>query len=180
MLAAEYGFLYGFVGVLTAFYYMLTSVISILGYVALWKIFKKAGEPGWKSLVPVLNGHTMYKLFWKPAFYYLTIVLAVAVCVPATLLQMQMMEGTTDLALVLITIFSSLAVLVLEIVWSVKFYLGMARSFGYGGGFAAGLFFIPLVFELILAFGKDRYLGNTYEKGFSAKQQPTGEEPWNP
>jgi hypothetical protein len=37
--------------------------------------------------------------------------------------------------------------------------IGLARSFGHGGGFAVGLFFLPWIFECILAFGDSEYLG---------------------
>ena len=51
---------------------------------------------------------------------------------------------------------------VVAIIWNVKFYLGMARSFGHSIGFAVGLFFLPMIFQLILAFNRDAYQGNTY------------------
>ncbi len=137
---------------------------------ALWKIFKKAGEPGWKCLVPFLNGHTLYKLFWKPVYYWLTLILAFVLGIALgfwsvmvgnmEVMTMQAFPmGFTAGVWLLVMVVS-----VLAIVWNVKLYLGMARSFGYGGGFAAGLFFLPLIFSLILAFNNDAYQGNSYVK----------------
>lgn len=37
--------------------------------------------------------------------------------------------------------------------------LALAKSFGKGGGFAAGLIFLPFIFFPILAFGDARYQG---------------------
>lgn len=34
----------------------------------------------------------------------------------------------------------------------------LARSFGYGNGFTAGLIFLPFIFLLILAFSGDKYI----------------------
>ena len=39
------------------------SLASILIIVSLWKIFKKAGKPGWASIVPIYN---MIVLFFIP------------------------------------------------------------------------------------------------------------------
>ena len=36
-------------------------VVCIIGIVATWKIFTKAGEEGWKSIVPFLNLYTIFK-----------------------------------------------------------------------------------------------------------------------
>ena len=53
---------------------------------------------------------------------------------------------------------------ILSIVVAVLMVMGIARNFGKGGGFAAGLFFLPFIFYPILAFGDAKYL--------SAKQPP--------
>jgi hypothetical protein len=37
-------------------------VLTFMGY---WKMFKKAGEPGWKSIVPIYDTYTAYKMTWK-------------------------------------------------------------------------------------------------------------------
>ena len=53
-------------------------VIYAVTVIAWWKIFKKADQPGWKSIIPFYNGHIVYKICWKPAFFWLMLVLAVA------------------------------------------------------------------------------------------------------
>ena len=37
----------------------------ILQAVAYWKIFEKAGEPGWKAIIPFYNTYTQYKFTWN-------------------------------------------------------------------------------------------------------------------
>lgn len=176
MEAAAYGAMYGFMAVFMAIYWVVLIGILAIQYVAQWKIFVKAGEPGWKCLVPFLNGYTLYKLFWKPVYYWLTLVLGVIVCVLvciwAAMTSVVAHEAWFS-AFTVVTWLVYAAYLVVAIVWSVKLYLGMSRSFGYGGGFAAGLVLVNIVFMLILAFGKDTYKGNTYIK----QAAPTA-EPW--
>ncbi|HEX5334392.1 MAG TPA: DUF5684 domain-containing protein [Propionicimonas sp.] len=37
-------------------------VIGVLMIVALWKIFEKAGEPGWAAIIPFYNTFTLFKI----------------------------------------------------------------------------------------------------------------------
>lgn len=37
-------------------------IVCVISIVALWKIFTKAGEAGWKSIIPILNIYTMVKI----------------------------------------------------------------------------------------------------------------------
>ena len=40
----------------------LSLAIAILGIIAMWKIFVKAGEPGWAAIVPFYNIYTLFKI----------------------------------------------------------------------------------------------------------------------
>jgi hypothetical protein len=41
----------------------------------MWKIFEKAGEAGWKSIIPIYNVYIMYKIVgMKNWFWYILIV----------------------------------------------------------------------------------------------------------
>lgn len=46
-----------------------------------------------------------------------------------------------------------------NIVIAIMFLYKLSRAFGHGVGFMFGLLFLEPIFLLILAFGKDRYLG---------------------
>ena len=43
-------------------YYLVMLVVCILMIVAMWKIFEKAGEAGWKSLIPFYNTYILFKI----------------------------------------------------------------------------------------------------------------------
>ena len=43
----------------------------ILQVVAYWKIFTKAGEAGWKSIIPVYNTYTPYKMTWSASMFWI-------------------------------------------------------------------------------------------------------------
>ena len=40
--------------------------VSMIRYVALWFVFKKAGEPGWAAIIPVYNILIAVKIAGKP------------------------------------------------------------------------------------------------------------------
>ena len=44
-------------GLLAAFghIWLFTMIVSIVTIVAMWKLFKKAGKPGWASIIPIYN-----------------------------------------------------------------------------------------------------------------------------
>ena len=46
----------------TAASVVIGIIFCILGIVVFWKIFTKAGEAGWKSIVPFLNLYTLVKI----------------------------------------------------------------------------------------------------------------------
>ena len=46
--------------------------------VCIWKIFQKAGEPGWKSIVPIYNSYTLTKLLFASGWYFLIMLVPIA------------------------------------------------------------------------------------------------------
>lgn len=51
-----------------------SSVGSILLIVALWKIFAKAGEPGWAAIVPIYNLYVLFKLIFGYGWFFLLLI----------------------------------------------------------------------------------------------------------
>lgn len=50
---------------------LISLIIVVLVIVAVWKIFEKADEPGWKALIPFYNIYTEYKMFWGNGWLFL-------------------------------------------------------------------------------------------------------------
>ena len=90
--------------------------------VTMWKIFAKAGQPGWAAIIPIYNAFIMIKVAGKPGW-------------------------------MLILMFIPIANLIVMIM----VMLGLSEKFGKGGGFAAGLILLPIIFMPILAFGSAQY-----------------------
>ena len=54
------------------FFLSMLATYSIVGFVwwllhvvAAWRIFTKAGEAGWKSIIPIYSTYITYKISWK-------------------------------------------------------------------------------------------------------------------
>lgn len=64
--------------IFVAIIWLICLVASILMLVSMWKIFKKAGKPGWASLVPIYNVYTMCQIAEKPWWYILLLCIPIA------------------------------------------------------------------------------------------------------
>ena len=53
---------YASLGAALGAYMGVVVVIGILSIVAMWKIFTKAGKPGWASIVPIYNIVVMFQI----------------------------------------------------------------------------------------------------------------------
>jgi len=116
--------------------------------IADWKIFAKAGEPGWKSLIPVYNVFVEYDISWSGM---LGLVYCVAVLCANVLTSGEAVQNWKLIAAVVLLIVA----LVLHIIQSLK----LARSFGKGTGFGICLILFGPIARLVLGFGSARYIG---------------------
>lgn len=50
---------------------MSAFVVAVVVFMiaAAWKVFTKAGEPGWFSLIPILNTYTVIKIAGRPGWW---------------------------------------------------------------------------------------------------------------
>lgn len=121
-------------------------VMYVLLIIANWKIFTKAGEAGWASLVPIYNGYVLFKISWDVKYFWIMLVLAVIEGIG---------QSIGDTAGNIITIVSGIPIIVLTFMQVNK----LSKAFGHGTGFTLGMIFLPNIFSLILGFGGDQYLG---------------------
>lgn len=103
-------------------------ILQIIGY---WKVFTKAGEKGWKSIIPIYNLVILFRISglspWMVCAYLLTF----------------------------IPFIGWLIVLGINIYQSNK----LAKSFGKDVGYTVGLVLLPAIFYMILGLGKSEYIG---------------------
>ena len=126
-------------------------ILRILRIIALWKAFERAGEPGWKALVPVYCTYIQYKLSCMKNWFWYSLLIAVIAWVIAACIPNQQE---------LITNIGSAIIWIIYIVMLFKF----AKKYGWGT-FASVLFviFYPIC-VLILGFGNYPYEWKKTEK----------------
>ena len=132
--------------------YVVGIIWFILEIIAYWKIFTKAGRPGWKSIIPFLNSYEVYDLSWKgkgPLGLFYSIVMC------AIQLMDRFIPGPIPQWVV--TVFGATGIVLL--VMSFMQCLRLAKCFGKGTGFGIGLVFLAPIFKLILGFGGSKYIG---------------------
>ena len=52
-------------------YMFVLTVVVILSVIALWKIFTKAGKPGWASIIPIYNYVVLFEIIGRPGWWVL-------------------------------------------------------------------------------------------------------------
>jgi cellulose synthase/poly-beta-1,6-N-acetylglucosamine synthase-like glycosyltransferase len=52
-------------------YFLFMLVFVVIMLVAMWKIFEKAGRPGWKALIPIYNYYIMLEIVGRPGWWLL-------------------------------------------------------------------------------------------------------------
>lgn len=65
-----------FAGVMLV-YLLVILAISVLSIVAMWKIFSKAGEAGWKALIPFYNIVVFLNIIGRPVWWILLLFIPV-------------------------------------------------------------------------------------------------------
>lgn len=53
------------------------SLWTIVGAIAMWLIFKKAGEHGWAAIIPFYNMYVLYKITWGNGWKFLLLLIPI-------------------------------------------------------------------------------------------------------
>ena len=117
--------------------YLLTAI----GYS---KMYRKAGEAGWKAFIPVYNTYNNYKISWNGKMFFLSAALYILVTA---------LSNSAMLAAQLAVIAAGIALMVVTVKQNVK----MAKLFGKGAGTGIALIFFPGITSLILGLGKAEF-----------------------
>lgn len=131
--AAAAGGLMAFLGA----YLIFVLVFAVFMAVVMWKLFEKAGKPGWAAIVPIYNVWTFAEIAGRPGWWGLAFLLSFIPVVGPLL---------------------SLAV-------SVILDIDVAKAFGKDPAFAILLVLLPFIGFPMLAFGDAKYTLPTHGGG---------------
>jgi uncharacterized membrane protein YhaH (DUF805 family) len=59
------------------FLVLIYIAVVVMMIAAQWKVFSKAGQPGWASLIPIYNVYVMTKIAGKPAWWLIMFLIPV-------------------------------------------------------------------------------------------------------
>ncbi|MGH7295789.1 MAG: DUF5684 domain-containing protein [Polyangiaceae bacterium] len=79
----------GIVGILVMIIELAIAVVVIAG---IWKVFVKAGEPGWAAIVPIYNILVMLKIAGKPVWWIVLFLIPVVSFVVAILVAISIAQ----------------------------------------------------------------------------------------
>ncbi len=138
-------------------------IFYILIVIAGWKIFEKAGEAGWKSLIPIYNCYLLYKIVGMQNWFWIAIIIVPLICDLIFTLngfnpdmnseQLQAYDFSAHIWVVIALLVNGIVGLVANI----KHAFAMGKAFGKGTGFIIAMFLFPNICWLILGFGKDKF-----------------------
>ena len=82
-------------GIVGGLIYLAIFIVLIAGY---WKVFEKAGEPGWAAIVPIYNLYVMLKIAGKPAWWLLLMLIPFVNLVIAIMVNLEIAKrfGKSD------------------------------------------------------------------------------------
>lgn len=151
-----------------ASFLLFALIFYILTVIASWKILTKAGEKGWKALIPIYNVYVLYKIVKMQKWFWITLcasfvygmILALNGYNPDTNKFSDNLTVGNTVAIGISTIVMMAIGLYVQITYAIR----TSRAFGHGTAFAVGLFFFQNIFWLILGFG-----GSKYNKKYVAK-----------
>jgi len=116
--------------------FIVIAVLVIAAVAGQWKVFKKAGQPGWASIIPFYNYWILLKIVGRPTawiwFYVLSFIPFLNI---------------------------------VSVVVSIVVTNDLAKSFGKKVGFTVLLILLPFIGYPMLGFGKDTYLGPAAKEG---------------
>lgn len=124
--------------------------LILLPFIAAWKLFKKVGIPGWKSLIPVYNEYLIFKISGMSGLCIVPLYASVILDAYYTVTEAYMPDY---MRILIWTI--SVILLIINIIKAYK----LPKAFGRGIIYMIGMFFFREIFEIILGMDKSKYVG---------------------
>jgi len=126
-------------------FWLIWLAIVVIVIAGLWKVFTKAGQPGWAAIIPIYNIYIILQIVGRPTWWLAFLLLPI------------------------IPVIGGLALLVVLFI----IYWDLAKSFGKDVGYAIGLLLLSFIFVPMLGFGSAQYIG-PMASGFGLPEKPGG------
>ena len=125
----------------------LAVIAAILLVIGRWCLFRKAGKPGWHSIIPILSMYQEYAISWKGWVGLLSLLCGAGISASYKFLGQTNASALLMLALGLVSF-------VLHVIESFR----LAKAFGKGGGTGILLVLLRNISRFFLGVGKATYV----------------------
>ncbi len=141
--AAAFAGIFGITIIFIIVIAIIWLVVIGLTIAGLWKMFKKAGEEGWKALIPFYNLYILCKLVGVTPWWLLIICISYVIC-----------------SIPFIGAFASIVAIAAYYYFFIILGIGTARSYGKEDVWTVGFLLVPFIFYPLIGFKKEvEYLG---------------------
>ena len=135
-------------GTITVFAIIWCILLIIAG----WRILKKAGQPGWKILIPIYDVYIMYKIVGMKAWFWISFLGSILLGFISSIVSSTMGENGLPI------IYTCMVVgITLSIVVTALYSYRLSKAFHHGVWYAIGIFLLQGIFTMVLAFGESKY-----------------------
>ena len=84
---------YGEAGGGDIFSLIIGIVVALVMIAGMWKMFSKAGEPGWASIIPFYNAYVLFKITWGSGIKFLLLLIPIANIVILIMTQIKLAKA---------------------------------------------------------------------------------------
>ncbi len=67
--------------------------ILVLIFAGFWKVFVKAGQPGWAALIPIYNAYILLKIVGRPAWWLLLLLIPIVNLIVAIIVSLDVAKA---------------------------------------------------------------------------------------
>jgi hypothetical protein len=73
-----------------AAYWLFAVTLWVVSVIALWKVFEKAGEPGWKAIIPFYNWYVLFQIAGRNGLWFLALFIPIVGLVVSIMLAIDL------------------------------------------------------------------------------------------
>ncbi len=138
----------GGLAIFSGFFLVVWLIVAVFMIVTMWKLFEKAGEKGWKAIIPIYNYWTLCEIVGRPGWWSLVFLLT---------------------AIPIINFIGWIPALIVAVIVSID----LVKSFGKEPVWALLVILVPIVGYPWLAFDKNtKYVGPAAKKSGGSSSKP--------
>ena len=72
--------------------YIVAALIGVVMIAAMWKVFTKAGKPGWAAIIPIYNIIVLLQIAGKPVWWFILLFIPIVNLIIAILMYLALAE----------------------------------------------------------------------------------------